>query len=141
MFLFHDWLPLDFVFRYNSSVLWWKINSKQSISTWVNQKKIESSKKEYVMWTWFKFWPMKNIFENYEPMRVWLWVVYKSAENFCRFRLFAELIQTQKRYSTSLDKVRILTWKLLISSENFSFELNSLRTYSLQDISYLSLRP
>ena len=27
----------------------------------VNQKKIKSSRKEYVMWTCFKFWPMKSI--------------------------------------------------------------------------------
>ena len=30
----------------------------------VNQKKIKSSRKEYVMWTYFKFWPMKNIFQK-----------------------------------------------------------------------------
>ena len=34
---------------------------KNKISTWVNQKKINSSSKEYVMWTWFKFQPMKKI--------------------------------------------------------------------------------
>ena len=40
-----------------------------------------------------------------------------------------------------LDKIRILTWKLLvISSENFSCELNSLRTYSLQDICRCALK-
>ena len=102
----------------------------------VKQKKIKSSRK-YVVWTYFKFWPMKN----YKPMRVWLWLVYKFTENYCRSRLFSEFIQTQKRYPTSLDKVRILTWKLLvISSKKSSCELNSLRTYSLQNISYLSLR-
>ena len=30
----------------------------------VNQKKIKSSRKEYVMWTYFKFWPMKSIFRK-----------------------------------------------------------------------------
>ena len=64
--------------------------------------------------------------KNYKPMRFWLWFIYKFTENHCRLRLFSEFIQTQKRYPTSLDKIRILTWKLLvISSWNFSCELNS----------------
>ena len=46
-------------------------------------------------------------------MRVWLWLVYKFTENYCRLRLLSEFIQTQKRYPTSLDKIRILTWKLI----------------------------
>ena len=41
-------------------------------------------------------------------MRVWLWLVYKFTENYCRLRLFSEFIQTQKRYPNSLDKIRIL---------------------------------
>ena len=35
---------------------------QQSISTWVNQKKMKSSRKEYVMWTWPKFWPNEKHF-------------------------------------------------------------------------------
>ena len=58
----------------------------------------------------------KTFSENYKPMRVWLWFVYKFTENYCRLRLFSEFIQTQKRYPTSLDKIRILTWKLLVIS-------------------------
>ena len=42
------------------------------------------------------------------------------------------LLKLRRGYPISLDKVRILTWKLLV-------KLNSLRTYSLQNISYLSL--
>ena len=64
IFLFQDCFPLEFVFRYNISVMWWEINSKQEISTWVNQEKIKIWRKEYVMWTWFKFCPMKNIFRK-----------------------------------------------------------------------------
>ena len=44
-------------------------------------------------------------------MSVWLWLVYKLTENYCRLRLFSEFIQTQKRYPTSLDKISILTLK------------------------------
>ena len=38
------------------------MNSKQYIFIRVNQKKIKSSRKEYVTRVCFKFWPMKNIF-------------------------------------------------------------------------------
>ena len=58
----------------------------------------------------------KTFSENYKPMRIWLWLVYKFTDNYCRSRLFFEFIQTQKRYPTSLDKMRILTWKLLVIS-------------------------
>ena len=43
-------------------------------------------------------------------MRVWLWLVYKFTENYCRLRLFSEFIQTQRRYPTSLNKTAILTY-------------------------------
>ena len=72
------------------------------------------------MWT-LNFDQLKTFSKKYKPMRV-----YKP--NF-RSWLFFEFIQTQKRYAISLDKIRILTWKLLvISSQNFSCELNSQRT-------------
>ena len=54
---------VNFVFKYNISLVWWEINSNYWISR-VNQKKIKSSRKEYVMWMCFKFWPMKNIFRK-----------------------------------------------------------------------------
>ena len=56
----------------------------------------------------------KTFSENYKPMRVWLWLVYKFAENCQMYRLFSESIQTKKRYPTSLDKRRIQTQKLLV---------------------------
>ena len=60
------------------------------------------------MWKRFKFWPMKNIFRT-EPVRVYLWLVYKITENNCCSQLFTELIQTLKKYRTSLDKIKIFT--------------------------------
>ena len=54
--------------------------------------------------------------ENYKPMRVWLWLVYKFTENCQIYRLFSEFIQTKKRYPISLDKIRILTRKLPVIS-------------------------
>ena len=47
----------------------------------------------------------------------------------------------KNRYPTTVDKISILTWRLLVkSSQNVSFELNSSRLYFLQNISYLLLR-
>ena len=39
----------------------------------------------------------KTFSENYKPIRVWLWLVYKFTENNCCSQLFFEFIQTQKR--------------------------------------------
>ena len=58
----------------------------------------------------------KKFPKTYEPMRVWLWLVYKFSNNCQIYRLFSELIQTEKRYPTSLDKIRILTRKLPVIS-------------------------
>ena len=128
LYLFHDWFHVKFLLIYSIFLIFIR----------VNQKKIKSSRKDYGMWT-FDLW---NTFsENYKPIRVLVWLVYKFTRSNCCLWLFSEFIQTQKRYPTSLDKISNLTWKLLvISSENFSCELNSLRTYSLQNISYHSLR-
>ena len=51
----------------------------------------------------------KAFSENYKPMRVWSWLVYKFTENYCCPWLFSEFIQSQKRHPTSVDKIRILT--------------------------------
>ena len=69
---------------------------------------------------------LKTFSENYEPMRVCLWLVYKFTENSQIYRLFSQFIQNQKRYPTSLDKMRSLTWKLLVmSSQIFPWELTT----------------
>ena len=58
----------------------------------------------------------KTFSENYRPMRDLLWLVYKFTKNYCCLQLISEFIQTEKSYPTSLDKVSVLTWKLLITS-------------------------
>ena len=64
----------------------------------------------------------KTFSKNYEPMRVWLWPVYKITENCQIYWLFSEFIRT---HPTSLEKISILTWKLLVISKyNFSCEPN-----------------
>ena len=57
---------------------------------------------------------MKTFSENYKPMRVWFWLVYKFTENNYRPQLFSELTQFPKTYPTTLDKISILTKKPLI---------------------------
>ena len=73
----------------------------------------EKNIKEYCLECGLNCDQWRKFSENYMPMRVWLWLVYKFTENYCRLRLFSEFIQTQKRYPTFFDKIRILTWKLL----------------------------
>ena len=68
----------------------------------------------------------KTFSENYKPIRVSLWLVYKFTDNNCRSQLFSEFIQTEKSYLTFLDKISIITWKpLVILSQNIFCELNS----------------
>ena len=60
---------------------------------------------------------------NYKPLGVF---VYKIAEYNKCLLYFDEFIQTEKRHPASLDIISILTRILLvISSQNFSCELNS----------------
>ena len=67
----------------------------------------------------------KIFFENYKPMRVLLWLVYKFTKNCQIYRLFLR-VHSNSRYPNSLDKICILTWKLIvISSWNISCELSS----------------
>ena len=56
----------------------------------------------------------KKFSKTYKSMRVWLWLAYKFTKNCQIYRLFSALIQTKKRYPTSLDKIRILTRKLSV---------------------------
>ena len=58
----------------------------------------------------------KRFSENYKPMRIWLWFVYQFTESYYPSWLFAEFIQTQKRYPTCPDKIHILIQKLLVIS-------------------------
>ena len=46
----------------------------------------------------------KTFSENYKPMRVWSWLVYKFTENCQIYQLFSEFIQAKKRYPTLLTK-------------------------------------
>ena len=52
----------------------------ERLNTRANQKKIKSSRKEYAMWTCFKFWPMKNIFRKIQANRslAMAWEIYRE---------------------------------------------------------------
>ena len=41
----------------------------------------------------------KTFSENYKPMRVWFWLVYKSTENFCPSWLFLRVHSNSKEVS------------------------------------------
>ena len=47
----------------------------------------------------------KTFTKNYKSVRVWLWFVSKITMNNYRPRLLAEFIETQERYSNSLNKI------------------------------------
>ena len=106
-FLFHDWFPLEFVFTYISLVcrMWWEIN----IYTRVDKKRSKVQEKNMSQERALNFDQWKTFSENYKPIRVWLWLVYKFTDNYCPLRLFSEFIQTRKSYPTTNDKIVILT--------------------------------
>ena len=89
-------------------------NKLQSINVYLRRSKVQQKNMSCECGLNFDQW--KTFSENYKPMKVRLWLVYKFTENYCRLRLFSEFIKTQKRYFTSLDKIRILTCHLLVIS-------------------------
>ena len=123
MFVFISWLVSYEVCIHTQNFFGVVKNKLQAlISTRVNQNKIKSSRKEICIKINkscernLNFDQWKTFSENYKPMRVSLWFVYKFTENYCRLQLSSEFIQTQKSFPTSLDKMRILNWKLLVIS-------------------------
>ena len=108
LFFFHDWFPLEFLFTYNISFDVVEVNSKQYLIE-LTKRRSKVQEKNKSCKRALNFDQLKIFSENYKPMRVWLWLVYKFTDNYCHLRLFSEFIQTQKRYPTSLDKISILT--------------------------------
>ena len=101
------------------------------------KRRSKKSWEEYITWTYFKFWPMINICRKLKPIRIWLWLVYRIIENICHSGLYAELIQTQKKYLTAFDKANILTWRL-----NYQIKLKlSLWTKRLENLLLYALCP
>ena len=63
----------------------------------------------------------KTFSENYKAVRVWLWLVCKITKNNCRSRILAKFPQTIKNYPTFLNKLSILTCRLLVISSQKIF--------------------
>ena len=57
-------------------------------------------------------------------MRLRLWRIYKFTYENCRLRLFSELVQSQKSYSTCTDKIGILTCPNYLSYQANIFVVN-----------------
>ena len=120
----------------------WEIKSKQYLQALIKWgSKVQENNMSWKRSLDFDKW--KTFSENYKAMRISSWLIYKFTENNCRLPCAcdSEFIQTQKRHPTSIDKISIPIWKLFASSsQKLSCELYSQRTYSLQNISHLSLR-
>ena len=110
----------------------WRHTCKQASWTFYTSNDVE--KKNFHQW--------KTSSENYEPIRVWLWLVYRFTKNYCRLQLFSEFIQTQKRYISYLywqNRYPILKTTCHIKLIFFLWT-KLLESLLLQNISYLSLR-
>ena len=118
LYLFGDRFSLEFVFIYSISLMY-----KYLLELIKRRSKVQG--KNTSCERPLNFDQLKRFCENYKPIRVWIWLVYKFTENDCHLWSFSEFIQTRKMYPTYLDKIIVLTWKLLvISSQNFPCELN-----------------
>ena len=88
--------------------LWYteKSNFKLKVSTRAIQMFIKSSAKDLNFW------------EDYKPIKVWLWIVYKIAKTNCRLLLFAKFIQSQNDYPISFEYSYLKTTCLI--NQNFA---------------------
>ena len=90
LFVSISWLvPLKLIFIYSISLMY-----KWLFEVIKRRSKVQEKNRSCDRALNFNQW--KTFSENYKPMRVWLWLVYKFTENHCRLRLFSEFIQTQE---------------------------------------------
>ena len=115
---FAKFLRTPFVRNTSERLLLWTTDSETSNTKYLELIKRRSKVQEKNMWCEraLNFDQWKTFSENCKPMRAWLWLVYKFTKNCQTYRLFSEFIRTNKRYPISLDKIRILTRKLLLIS-------------------------
>ena len=89
LYLFHDWFPLEFVFIYSIFLMY-----KYLLEIIKRRSKVQEEIMPCEPALNFDEWI--TFFENYKPIEVCLWLVYKFTENCC------------------LDKISVLAWKLLV---------------------------
>ena len=110
--LLHCLFTSVYVFSHSNSLI--QTSSRKYLL--VIQKNIKSNPNNMSQKSALNFDQWGRRFDNCKPTGDF---VYKIAENNCRFGYFAGLIQTQKRHSTSYDKISVLTWILLVISSLF----------------------
>ena len=89
--------------KYLFDVLRNKLQTR-NIYTGVDKNKIKSSRKEYVMWKCFEFWPMKNIFRK-------LWANESLSMAF--LQIYRELLSlaTFLRVHSNSKEISYLNWQ------------------------------
>ena len=97
--VFHDWFPVKFLFTYNIS-----LNKRRSKF----QKKNMSCERALIFDQW------KTFSENYKPMRVWLWLVYKICREVLSLATFLRIHSNLK--STCHIKLKIFLWTKLLEN-------------------------
>ena len=80
----------------------------ERLTTRANQKKIKISRKEYTVWTCFKFWPMKNIFRKIQANRslAMAWEIYRELLP----------LATYLRVHSNSKEVSYLSWQIKYSN-------------------------
>ena len=100
-----SWLVSHEVFIF-TQIFFWRVRIKR-------RSKVQEKNMSCEQALDFDQW--KTFSENNKPIRVMACLqIYQELLSLATF--FSEFIQTQKRYPTSLDKMLILTWKLLVIS-------------------------
>ena len=109
LFLSHVWLPLEFVFTYNTSLMRWEINNKYLMELIKRRSKVKE--KIISCWRALNFDQLKTFFENYKP----------GEFHYCLFTNLPRMIIAWDffRLNSNSNKVPYLsypTWKLLLIS-------------------------
>ena len=96
--MFYFYFMIGFLWSlYSHTIFLWCSNTKY-LALIKRRSKVQKNNMPCERALNFNQW--KSFSENYKPMIIWLWLVYKFTDNDCRWRLFSEFIQTQKGYPT-----------------------------------------
>ena len=83
----YDRFPVEFVFIYNISLMY-----KYLLELTKRRSKVQEKNTSRECALNFDHW--KTFLRNYEPIRVWLWLVYKFTENNCHLQKPLENLKT-----------------------------------------------
>ena len=121
--VFYDWFPMKFVFTYNTSLVWW--NKRRSK---VQEKNMSCEHTlNFDQWKTINQWEFDyGLFTNLPR------IIVARCFSPSSFKLRRGILPPLTKYVSQLENYS--------SYQAEFFLVNSLRTYSLQNISYLSLR-